>query len=73
MQGMNTPKKCDRCGGANLHHGTVDAFQPVIFRPTGPHEYLPKSVTIEAWLCSDCGAIQLAADEGSLKAFGMRP
>jgi hypothetical protein len=70
---MSKPTTCKQCGGGNLHHGTVDAFQPVIFRPTGPNEFLPKSVTLEAWLCSDCGAVQLSADEASLKAFGMRP
>lgn len=69
---MSSPT-CDKCGGGNLHDGTVDAFQPIVFRPAGPNEYLPKSVTVLARLCADCGAITLAADAASLKAFHLQP
>ncbi|WP_428305743.1 hypothetical protein [Lacipirellula sp.] len=69
---MNS-SNCDKCGGSDLHEGTVDAFQLIVFRPIGPNEYLPKSVTVLARLCADCGAITLAADAASLKAFHLQP
>ncbi|BBO34668.1 hypothetical protein [Lacipirellula parvula] len=67
------PSTCDKCGGSDLHEGTVDAFQPIVFRPTGPNEYLPKSVTVLARLCATCGVITLSADAASLKAFHLKP
>lgn len=48
---------CSKCGSSDLHAGTVDAFQPVVFRPAGPNEFLPRSVTVLAQLCAACGDI----------------
>ena len=70
---METVDKCAVCGSTDLHAGTVDAFQPIVFRPTGPKEFLPRSVTVLAQLCAACGAISLQADAESLRAFHTKP
>ena len=70
---METVDKCAVCGSTDLHAGTVDAFQPIVFRPTGPKEFLPRSVTVLARLCATCGAITLQADAESLRAFHTTP
>lgn len=64
---------CSKCGSSDLHAGTVDAFQPVVFRPAGPNEFLPRSVTVLAQLCAACGDISLQADAESLRAFHTKP
>ncbi|MBL9161745.1 MAG: hypothetical protein JNL18_03280 [Planctomycetaceae bacterium] len=70
---METESTCGKCGGSDLHEGTLDAFQPIIFRPTGPNEFLPRSVTVLATLCAGCGEITVHADAGSLRAFHTKP
>jgi ribosomal protein S27AE len=70
---MEAVVKCAKCGSADLHAGTVDAFQPIVFRPTGPNEFLPRSVTVLARLCATCGDISLQADAESLRAFHTKP
>ena len=70
---METADKCATCDSTDLHAGTVDAFQPIVFRPTGPKEFLPRSVTVLARLCAACGAISLQADAESLRAFHKKP
>ena len=70
---METVDKCAVCGSTDLHAGTVDAFQPIVFRPPGPKEFLPRSVTVLARLCATCGAITLQADAESLRAFHTKP
>lgn len=70
---MASGTACNKCGGTDLHAGTIDAFQPVVFRPAGPNEFLPRSVTVFARLCATCGDISLQADAESLRAFQAKP
>ncbi len=70
---MDPVKRCTQCGSTDLHVGTVDAFQPIVFRPAGPKEFLPRSVTVLARLCASCGDISLSADAESLRAFHTKP
>lgn len=70
---MVSETACNKCGGKDLHAGTVDAFQPIVFRPAGPNEFLPRSVTVLARLCATCGDISLQADAESLRAFHTKP
>ena len=70
---MEAVVKCAKCGSTDLHAGIVDAFQPIVFRPTGPKEFLPRSVAVLARLCAPYGDISLQADAESLWAFHTKP
>jgi hypothetical protein len=63
---MAATGKCERCGGENLQPGdlTTEFFHhPILFRPRNKRLLtLHAGPLVTAFVCLDCGAVQLTAD-----------
>jgi hypothetical protein len=59
---------CFRCGGANLEPGTIPGEEgPLIFVAERARLLPPTLLPVQAYLCMDCGTIELVADPALAK------
>jgi DNA-directed RNA polymerase subunit RPC12/RpoP len=56
--------KCHRCGGTRLQHGRVRAPRRLTFVPDNTIFWTLSTpdVALDAYLCMDCGAVELFGD-----------
>ena len=63
-EGDIDPKKCLRCGGANLEPGWVQSTGKIYFRPDNTKFMTLRTADVEVNgnFCLDCGTVELVGD-----------
>jgi hypothetical protein len=61
---MDNVLKCLRCGGTNVHTGTLHSTGRVHFRPSDAEFFKLKTANVDvlANMCLDCGSVGLVGD-----------